>query len=291
MICLSAHLVVLSVTVPCLTVLALGCSGDQSLGSGFPAADAASAFDGADLSAPPGSSCSNHVGTDAASGVNENLLAWYRCESAGTSGNVLLDSSGHANDGKLLSGIVGSSGYTFSAGKVGNALYLTEANKGYAALPAGILANACEATIATWVYINSTTNAWSRIWDFGKDTTSYMYLTRNNNLDHVARFGISNSGNTHEEVISGQNNVGALSWTHVAVVLGPSGGTLYFDGVPVGTNTAMKLRPADLGSTPNNYIGRSQFPSDPYFDGDVDEFRIYNRALSTEEIHALASGS
>jgi hypothetical protein len=107
----------------------------------------------------------------------------------------------------------------------------------------------------------------------------------------VARLGISISGNTHEEVIDGQSNVGALKWTHVAVVLGPLGGTLYFDGAPVGTNPLMTLRPADLGSTANNYIGRSQFSNDPYLDGDVDEFRIYNRALSPEKIQALASGS
>jgi hypothetical protein len=49
----------------------------------------------------------------------------------------------------------------------------------------------------------------------------------------------------------------------------------------------MTLRPADLGSTPNNYIGRSQFSWDPYFDGDIDELRIYNRALSADAIKAL----
>jgi hypothetical protein len=46
-----------------------------------------------------------------------------------------------------------------------------------------------------------------------------------------------------------------------------------------------------LGSTANNYIGRSQFSIDPYLEGSVDEFRIYNRALSPDEIQALANGS
>ena len=49
----------------------------------------------------------------------------------------------------------------------------------------------------------------------------------------------------------------------------------------------MALRPSTLGNTPNNWIGRSTFPSDPLFDGLVDDFRIYSRELSAAEIAAL----
>jgi hypothetical protein len=50
------------------------------------------------------------------------------------------------------------------------------------------------------------------------------------------------------------------------------------------------LRPSDLGDTGNNFIGRSPFASDPYLDGQIDEFRIYNRVLSPVEIGGLAKG-
>jgi hypothetical protein len=258
--------------------------------------DAAIAFD---ASVPPdagetgrGNSCSNYVGIDAGAGLSEGLVAWYRCDSAaGTSGTVLPDSTTNGNDATLLTGTGGSPGYSFSAGKVGNALNLIDTSKGYVALPAGLLANACEATIATWVYINGDSNAWARIWDFGNDTNSYMFLTRITNVDQLARFGITVSGSAHEELIIGQTAVPFRKWTHVAVVLESSGGTLYFDGAVVGTNSSLTLRPADLGSTANNYIGRSQFSVDPYLNGSVDEFRIYNRALSPDEIQALANGS
>jgi hypothetical protein len=53
----------------------------------------------------------------------------------------------------------------------------------------------------------------------------------------------------------------------------------------------MSLHPSDLGSTPNNYFGRSQYASDPYLDGSLDEIRIYDRALTTAEISALAGGA
>ena len=63
------------------------------------------------------------------------------------------------------------------------------------------------------------------------------------------------------------------------------------DGAQVGQNTAMTLNPSSLGSTTNNYIGKSEY-ANPYLDGSIDEFRIYNVGLSAAEIAAtLALGS
>jgi hypothetical protein len=279
------------------------CSGDRSLGRGLPPKDAGAA-DGEDAGSASlghdavanteacrGKSCTNHVAIDAGGGLTAGLVAWYRCEAAGASGTSLPDSSSHGNDGILLSGTGETGGHSFAAGKVGNALHLSYAKQGYVTLPAGLLADACEATIATWVYINSNVNAWTRIWDFGQDTQTYMFLTPITNLDNFARFGISTCGNTNEEGIKAQSAVPTLAWTHVALVLGRAGATLYFDGKPVGTSPSMTLRPADLERTLNNYIGRSQFSDDPYLDGSIDELRIYTRALSQEEIRALANGT
>jgi hypothetical protein len=283
---------------PCISALLTGCGGDQSLGGGLPAMDAAAALDARDASAAVdgetgrGSACTGRVGIDAGGGLMAGLIAWYQCESAaGASGTILSDSTTHGNHATLATATGGAQGSSFATGKVGNALYLSLANKGYVAMPAGLLADACEFTIATWVYINSNVNAWTRIWDFGQDTTTYMFLTPITNLDNFARFGISVNGNQHEQGIKAQAAVPTLKWTHVAFVLGSSGGTLYFDGAPVGANASIALRPADLGRTVNNYIGRSQFSDDPFLDGDIDEFRIYNRALSPEEIQELANGS
>jgi len=80
------------------------------------------------------------------------------------------------------------------------------------------------------------------------------------------------------------------AWHHVAVVLDSAGGHLYVDGVSVESSTArtaMTLRPAELGAMTNNWIGRSEFSNDPYFDGAIDEFRVYNRGLAASEITAI----
>jgi hypothetical protein len=55
---------------------------------------------------------------------------------------------------------------------------------------------------------------------------------------------------------------------------------LYVDGALVGSNNNMTLTPADLGPTVNNWLGRSQWNGDAPFYGAIDEFRIYNAALS-----------
>ena len=52
------------------------------------------------------------------------------------------------------------------------------------------------------------------------------------------------------------------------------------------------LLPKDLGTTTQNWLGRSQWTTatggDSYYKGMMDDFRIYNRALSEGEVRYLA---
>lgn len=237
-----------------------------------------------------GGICTGRLGTDAGgdAGLAQGLVAYYACEQS--TGTTLPSLSNTNNNATLVTGAGGTGGYSFATGKVGKALVLTAANQGYATMPAGLLAHACEATIATWVNIGTQVN-YQRVWDFGWDTTVYMYLATGDAIN-LPRFGISIAGNgSHEFGIDGQAALPTGEWHHLAVVLGPSDVVLYVDGQPSGTSATIPLRPADLGNTPNNYIGRSQFSVDAYLDGAIDEFRVYDRALSPREIQTLASGS
>ena len=63
--------------------------------------------------------------------------------------------------------------------------------------------------------------------------------------------------------------------------------TLYLDGTVAATSSVAVL-PKDLGVTNQNWIGRSQFTADAFFNGMVDDFRLYNRAVSGSEIRYLA---
>ena len=228
--------------------------------------------------------CASYHGRDAGSGLSEGQIVYYRCESAaGASGTVLEDSSGQTHDATLHTGTGGSTGYSFITGKVHDALHLAAAQQGYVTLPVGLLDNACEATIATWVWIDSSQN-FQRVFDFGRDSSVYMFLTPRNGVNGKLRFAISLAGTAGEQIIDGTEGLPTGAWYHVAVVLGPAGGSLYVNGKKVGSNAGLTLRPADLGDVPNLYIGRSQFAEDPYYDGNVDSFRIYDRALSDAEV-------
>jgi hypothetical protein len=253
-------------------------------GAGGNAGTGGNAMDGGAIDSGGSSVCSGRVGVDGGSDIDEGLLAYYRCESA--SGTSLPDDSGHDHDGVLHTGAGGTAGYSFGTGKVHDALYLSGAQKGYVSLPDGLLDGACEATIATWVWVNSSED-WQRVFDFGRDTNAYMFLTPTNKVSHTLRFGISVGGTHTEQHVDGKAALPTGSWQHVAVVLGPSGGVLYVNGAEVASNPAMTLRPADLGSLPNLYIGRSQFTVDPPLDGRIDSFRVYGRALSPDEINTV----
>ena len=87
--------------------------------------------------------------------------------------------------------------------------------------------------------------------------------------------------------INGTAALATGSWQHVAVTLAGTAGTLYVNGVAVGTAT-ISINPSNLGTTTQNYIGKSQW-ADPNLTGSVDDFRIYSRALNATEVAALAN--
>ncbi len=200
-------------------------------------------------------------------------VVWYPANAA--SGTTLADASGSGKDATL------SGAAAFAAGVSGNALYLTG---GHASLPTGVVSTLNDFTIAAWVKID-TLSTWSRIFDFGTGTTVNMFLTpRASSTSGVVRFAITTSGGNNEQQINGTSALAAGSWQHVAVTLSGNTGTLYVNGVAVGTNTNMTLRPSSLGSTTQNYLGDSQYTADPALLGSIDDFRIIGRALSAAEI-------
>jgi hypothetical protein len=105
----------------------------------------------------------------------------------------------------------------------------------------------------------------------------------------VLRFVITTDYGVGEQAITASAPLATGQWVHVAVTLAGNTGTLYVNGAVAGTNTAMNLAPFRLGHTSQNWIGRSQYSADPYFNGKIDDFRIYRGALTTQELLALVN--
>jgi hypothetical protein len=229
--------------------------------------------------------------------IDAALVAWYQLDDV--SGTTAVDSSGHARNA-TLSAIGGGAAAFSTTHQVGTgSVNLTSSGQGVGGLitvPASLNAMGATTaiTVACWVNVRSQ-RAWERIFDFGNSqTTGYMFLTTQQaaTAPNSVRFAISTAGNAAEQVID-MTTPAMLStgaWHHVAVVLAAGAtytGTLYIDKAVAGTNPAMTLHPSNLGNTTNNWIARSQFAVDPLFDGFIDDFRIYSRALSAAEIAAL----
>ena len=203
------------------------------------------------------------------------LLMAHRYGFNENGGTTITDSIG----GAIWNGTLPNGG-TLSGGQ----LVLASGVQQYVRLPVGIASSLGGITIMVWVKLTLLSN-WSRIFDFGNNITSYMYLTAQNGNTGMLQFGITTNSASGEQVITSSSTLSTGVWYQVAVTLSGGNGILYLDGAAVGTNNNMTLNPSSLGITRNNFIGKSQWP-DPYLDGSIDEFRIYNGGLSPTEIAA-----
>lgn len=207
---------------------------------------------------------------------NSRLLRTYlKCDEQ--SGGTAWDSSGNGWNGTI------TGGNTWAAGRINNAVSLS-GNTNFVSLPSGVMSGVTDFTIATWVKLNASNN--TRIFDFGTGTGAYMELCPKASSGCL-RYEIVASGTVQQinTTYIFQTNV----WTHVALTQSGSTGVLYVNGQLVQTYTGLTLNPANLGTTTQNYIGKSQWSVDYYLNGLVDEFQIYGRALSGSEISSLAN--
>ena len=242
-------------------------------------------------------------------GPDPNLVLWYKFDES--SGPTAADSAmfgGTARNATLATIPGGGASATFSApGRVGtHAVTLTPAmntpttSGGYITVPSLQTLAPGALTIAVWVNLTASTPTedWERIFDFGTGTTAnnYLYLVARAGAPATTpvQFVISTQGHkaSYGQTINSQTALSTNEWHHIAIVLPlPSvgntyAGKMYIDGQLEQTNTAMTLHASDIGPTTNNWLGRSQY-TDSFFNGSLDDFRVYKRALSDQEIADL----
>ncbi|MFM9694879.1 beta-L-arabinofuranosidase domain-containing protein [Streptomyces europaeiscabiei] len=172
-----------------------------------------------------------------------------------------------------------------ATGKFGTAQENVRGSYQYVDLPNSVLGGASAITLSAWVKPTHNAN-WTRIFDFGDNTTRYMYLAARN-ASGFPRFAVTTNGPGGEQGLNGTAALPLNQWSHLAVTIGGGTGTLYVNGTAVAQNASMSLTPAALGTLANNWLGRSNFPTDPVFAGAFDEFNVWSRALTAAEITSL----
>ncbi len=225
-----------------------------------------------------------------AAASSDSLVAYWKFDE--TSAGTFADSSG---SGYVATGIGAGGGNNTpqptttlpSAINFTNPRALSfDGTDDYLDLPNGFRSFSGGMTVAVWARPTASSN-WARFIDFGNGDA-------NNNI-LFARGGTTNSlvfevydGNTTGGKVYGTGAITNNEWHHYVAAMTSTGQVvIYKDGVRVGLgNTSV---PNDVLRT-SNFIGESNWAGDAFYTGQMDDLRIYNRALTDAEIGQLAGG-
>jgi hypothetical protein len=257
----------------------------------------------ADSASPADGSDNTDAGQDAGPTVfdpTSGLVVHYKFNE--TTGNTVNDFAGDKD--ALIFGTPPSFEQWISAGRIDGALKLAggaapDGGTGhYVELPQGTMLGLEEATIALW--LNRTGGPmWQRVFDLGSGPPTWIYLTavggtglpvvagRTPALIFVDFIPIVDAP-MNEGQLRIQQTIPVGTWTHFVLTWSATELKVYLNGKFVAMTVPHgQVAPQDLGNTTQNYLGRSQFAADPYFDGMLDDFRIYDRALSASDVTTL----
>jgi hypothetical protein len=215
----------------------------------------------------------------------EGLVAYYAME-----GDV-LDSSGNGLDGTLTVVGEGGNAAAFVAGKSGMAIDLLPITNGTvgpyvdcSADPAFDLVDAM--TVGAWINIRSIPDEWRAI--VCKGDSAWRLATQG--ATTAFEYAIAGYGTRPAYGVSGAIAVAFDEWHYVCGTYDTTNGAaLYVDGVLDGTLddlTGISVNTFDVTIGAN--LEDTGWKPYRLFDGMIDEVRIYNRALSADEVAALA---
>lgn len=201
----------------------------------------------------------------------------HRYSFSETSGTNVADSIG----GPAWNGWLPNGG-TFGSGQ----LALASSSQQYVQLPGGILSNYTQATIEAWVTFPDQLPVNCFFFGFGNTSgssgESYIFCAPQSGRAAITSGNYSQEQNAYTGVdFSYHTNF------HLAFVFNPPAHYLaiYTNGLLAAINTSVTTTFA-LVTNIYTLIGRSLYSADPYPDFTLDEFRIYDGALTASDIAA-----
>jgi hypothetical protein len=192
--------------------------------------------------------------------LTNGLVGYWTFDGKDTTATTATDRSGNGNTGTIT-------GATPTIGKIGQALRF-KSNEHISISPALNSTNIY--TTSAWVRINGTT------------PDGYQCILSQDYNNNILCYGDS------EKKFLAYANYSAFytdttypigKWYHVSVVHNPTTQYIYIDGVLTGTSS-------NTNASSLQYIGSAENTVET-LNGDLDEVRIYNRALSAAEVKQL----
>lgn len=196
--------------------------------------------------------------------------------------NDLIDDTGNGWDGTTMSTVTSAAkDPNFASGRVGQAIDL-DGTETYVDLPDGLQDDLRSGlTWSVWAYPRTAAN-WARFLSFNNGAASDNIFFSRIGTGTTLRFNV-NRGATGSS-LDAANAMELNVWQMFTVTMSPTGeAALYKNGVQLSTGTVQM--PNVLART-NSWIGRSAWP-DALYNGLLDDIRIYNHALSQEEVALL----
>lgn len=203
-----------------------------------------------------------------------------------TSGTRATDWSGNNLDGAYVNGVQ----------LQGNNGARLDGVNDYIQLPANLLRNLGALTVSIEVNVRAEQTGQWFIFGIGNTAaaTGYGYGYIFATGDPQLRVGVTPTHWDFEAEVRTNRALPRNTWKTITFTIESANGGrlgLYDDGKYISgrTNTAAITAPGLItqGSTLNNYIGRSLFVADKYLAGSVRNFRLYDMALSANEIANL----
>jgi chitodextrinase len=202
--------------------------------------------------------------TPAAPPPSAPVAAYSFSEGTGTTAG---DASGYGN-----TGTVSNTTWTTS-GKYGSALVFNGTSARVTIPHSASLALTTGMTLEAWVYPTNVSAAWRDVIMKGSDE---YYLEASSSQGPPATGGKPNIGGS----LIGSAALPANTWSHLAGTYDGTTLRLYVNGVQV----ASRAQTGSIATTTNPLqIGGDSFFGQ-YFQGTIDEVRIYNRVLTSTEI-------
>lgn len=207
---------------------------------------------------------------------DSSLIGWWKLDEG--AGDVAADSSGNGNDGDI------TGGPEWVTGWVGGALKFDGIDDAVNMGNDAIFDITDELTLAVWVNANDIGSGQDNPW-LGKGDTSYMI--KNFRTGYDLEFFIYDGGwfSAHYTVDDTMNG----EWHHVAGTYDGSVLQIYLDGVPGEDAFLDHIGTIDVTDY-DVTIGTNSQAGGRFSDATLDDCRIYNRALSEDEIFAMMLG-
>jgi len=136
---------------------------------------------------------------------------------------------------------------------------------------------------------NNGSAGWSRLFDFGADGGAINGVRVNILIGLASNLSLHVEGDESSNITStsySDNNWYFLVWNLTYSSAGKCTWDVYINGNNNIYTSSNRNYPSAITRS-SNYIGKSNWSGDTYFTGSIDDFRMYNRVLTTSEITSL----